>query len=260
MKLTYLNLSNHYKVIFKNKLFLLFGMTEMMCLKDSYAKEFEAEVVKVDSGKYVVLDKTLFYAVGGGQPCDEGKLICGGEYKVIFVKKVGGELSHEVDKEGLKVGDKVKGIIDWEKRYKLMRYHTATHVLSSLMHNEGGVLITGNQLGVDKTRIDFNLEEFSKEKIEKYIDMAKEVIGKGGDVKVYFMGKEDALKDEGVVKLANREFLEKLDEVRIVEIVGVDKQLDGGTHVKNLNEIGKLKLLKVENKGKNNRRVYFEIE
>ena len=122
---------------------------------DAYLKEFEAEVLEVD-GKYIVLDKTAFYATGGGQPCDTGKIISKEEYNVVSVGKVDGKISHEVDKEGLKTGDRVKGVIDWDRRYKLMRMHTAAHIISSLIHNKTGALITGNQLDTDKTRVDYS--------------------------------------------------------------------------------------------------------
>jgi len=236
-------------------------MTEALYLEDSYLKEFEATVNSVD-GVYVVLDKTCFYYQSGGQPTDTGKLIKDGEeYEVIFVKKINDEISHEVGKEGLQVGDKVKGVIDWERRYKLMRYHTGTHVLSGVFTKDTGALITGNQLNVDKTRIDFSLDNFDRSMIDECVKKSNEIIKQDNKVKTYFIDKEEALKDDSLIKLATRDFLEKLGpKIRIVEIEGFDKQLDGGTHVKSLKEVGKISILKLENKGKNNRRVYFIIE
>ena len=222
---------------------------------DAYAKEFEAEVLEVN-GKYIVLDKTAFYAAGGGQPYDTGKIISDNEYNVVSVGKVDGKISHEVDKEGLKTGDKVKGIIDWDRRYKLMRMHTAAHIISTLIHNKTGALITGNQLDTDKTRVDYS-SEIGKDKIEEYIKEANEIINRNLEVKSYFISKEEAAEIEGLTKLAMK--LPEREKIRSVEIGDFDKQADGGTHVKNTREIGKIVFLRVENKGKDRKRLYFEL-
>ena len=228
-------------------------------LDNSYLKEFEAEVKEVNNGKFIVLDKTVFYASGGGQPHDEGKLIKDGkEFKVVFVGKFEGKISHEVEPEGLKLGDKVKGVLDWERRYKLMRSHTASHILSAVLHKDAGALITGNQLDVNKCRDDFSLEDYNPEKIKEYIEKANEILKQNLDVKTYYLDKEEAMKDKELFKLATG-FKHDFDKIRIVEIGDYDKQADGGTHVKNTKECGTIKFLKAENKGKSNRRVYFEI-
>ncbi len=227
-------------------------------MQDSYLKEFEAEVVSADE-KYIVLDQTAFYPNSGGQPHDTGVLISNGQaYNVVYVKKSGGQISHEVDREGLKPGDRLKGSIDWERRYKLMRYHTAAHILSEMVHRKTGALITGNQLDIDKARIDFSLETFDKELIINCLEEANKIIDKGLPVKTYFMGREEAMKIENISKLA-KGLLESLKEIRIVEIGGYDIQADGGTHVRNTSEVGRLEFLEAINKGKNNRRVYFRI-
>jgi len=226
--------------------------------RDAYLKELAAEVVEAN-GKFIILNDTIFYASGGGQPHDTGKIIYENEvYNVIFVKKFDNKLSHEVDKEGLKVSDKVKCILDWERRYILMRMHTATHILSTLIHNRTGALITGNQLNIDKTRIDFSLDNFNREDIQKYVNEANEIIKQNLATKSYFISREEALKLESLTKLA-KGLDENLKEIRLVEIGDFDKQADGGTHVKNTDEIGKIELLEIENKGKNNRRVYFRL-
>lgn len=234
-------------------------MTEKLYLEDSYLKEFEATVSKVDN-KFIVLDKTLFYPLGGGQLNDEGRLICNDEeYKVVFVKKLGEDISHEVDKEGLKQGDKVKGVIDWDRRYTLMRYHTAAHIISAIFHKEANALITGGQLNLDKARTDFSLENFDREKINEYFENANAIIEKDLPIKAYYINKEEAEKDSSLFKLA-KALPGTIKKIRIVEIVGFDKQADAGTHVKSLKEVGKIEFLKAENKGKNNRRVYFKLE
>ncbi|HUJ84913.1 MAG TPA: alanyl-tRNA editing protein [Candidatus Acidoferrales bacterium] len=234
-------------------------MTKTLFLIDSYLKESDAQVVAVNEGKFVVLDQTIFYAKGGGQPNDTGKIIKGSEvYSVIYVGKFSGEISHEVDRPGLQVGDKVHLLLDWERRYKLMRSHTAAHVVASLLNQGTGALITGNQLEVDHIRFDFNLETFDRQILETFFAKANRFFGTDVAVKWYELPREEAMKIPGVIKMAGA-FPPELPSLRIVEIVGVDKQADGGTHVKNLREVGQVELLKTENKGKSNRRIYFKL-
>ncbi|MBW2973039.1 alanyl-tRNA editing protein [Candidatus Woesearchaeota archaeon] len=234
-------------------------MTELIYMKDCYAKEFDATVTKVD-GKYVVLDNTIFYPAGGGQPTDTGKLIKDKEeYKVVFAKKMGPDVSHEVDKEGLKEGDKVRGVLDWGKRYLLMRMHTAAHILCEIFHKEAGALITGNQLNVDKSRIDFNLENFDREKMSEYVAKANEIVQKDLPIKIYFKPREEAMKIPSITKLANV-LPPAVKELRIVEIEGFDIQADGGTHVNSTKEVGEIEIVGADNKGKNNRRVYYKLK
>ncbi len=235
-------------------------MTEKLFLEDSYLKEFHTEVTHVDN-KYIKLDRTAFYCKSGGQACDLGSLTRvkdNKKFEVVFVAKVNEDISHEVNDEGLEVGDKVVGKINWERRYKLMRLHTAAHVLDAVFHEDNGVLITGNELNPEKSRIDFNLKEFTKEKIQNYIDKANEIISKNLEVKNYYLEKEKAMKIPGIVKLAQAAPPD-LPILRITEISGLDIQADAGTHVKNLKEIGKIILLDIENKGKERKRVYFDV-
>ena len=230
-----------------------------MYFVDSYLKESPATVVSVKDGKYVTLDQTIFYARGGGQPHDTGKILRGKEtFNVVYVGKFSGEISHEVDRTGLQPGDKIQCILDWERRYKLMRSHTAAHVLASLINLGTGALITGNQLEVDHIRFDFSLETFDKAVLEGYLAKANQLFGTDVSVIWYEIPREEALKIAGVVKMAEA-FPPDLPVLRIVEIEGVDKQADGGTHVRNLKEVGKVELIKTENKGKNNRRIYFKL-
>lgn len=234
-------------------------MQSALYMNDSYLKEFEAVVESVKDDKFVVLDKTAFYPTGGGQPHDTGMMVCNGEeYPVVFVGKFSGQISHEVSKSGLKQGDKVTGKINWERRYKFMRMHTAAHLLISIFNRESNVLITGNQIDEDKTRIDFNMENFDREKILSYIDEGNKIIEQDLPVKVSYMPRAEAMKVPGMVKLAAA-LPPSVETLRIVEISGVDTQADGGTHVKSLKEIGKIEFVKAENKGKDNRRVYYTV-
>ncbi len=234
-------------------------MTKALYLEDSYLKECDATVVSVTDGKYIILDQTIFYPKGGGQPWDTGKIIKENEiHNVVYVGKFSGEISHEVDQKGLREGDKVHCVLNWERRYKLMRSHTSAHVFASLLCIGTGALVTGNQLEEDKIRFDFSLENFDRKILEEYIDKANDLFRRDIPVKWYELPREEALKIPGVIKMAEA-FPPDIPYLRIVEVVGIDKQADGGTHVKNLREVGQIKLLKAENKGKNNRRVYFTL-
>ncbi len=234
-------------------------MTEQLYLNDCYSKEFDAVVTKVD-GKYVALDKTLFYAEGGGQPADAGKIVANGvTYNVIYVKKIGGDISQEIDKEGLKIGDKIHGIVDWERRYRLMRYHTAAHLLSAVIFKKTGALITGNQLGIDKSRIDFSLENYDKDKIKNYENISNELIDKKLSVNIKWITRKEAEANTELVKLM-KGLPENIDKIRIIDIETYDASPCGGTHLKNLSEIGSIEITGTENKGKNNRRIYFVIK
>ena len=230
-------------------------MSKLLCLEDSYLRECDAKVESVN-GTDVVLDQTVFYPRGGGQPSDKGKI---NSENVVEVLKKNGKLVHVLDKEpSFNTGDAVKCEIDWERRYKLMKMHTAAHLLATLMHRHLGAKITGNQLDVEKTRFDFNLPDFDRGKFEEIVAMANQEISKDIELKVYVLPREEALKLPDVVKLANA-LPPSLAHLRIVEIPGIDVQADGGTHVKNLKEVGKIEILKLENKGKDNRRIYFTL-
>ncbi len=234
-------------------------MSEALYMDDSYLQEFESEVLEVN-GQEVILKETAFYPSSGGQPNDTGIIKKeDAEYEVVDVKKAQGKIIHVLNKEGLQEKDKIKGKINWERRYKLMKAHTATHVLCTILHKETGGLITGNQLYEDRLRVDFNLENYEKELLEKLVEKANQILASNKDVTTYYLPREEAFKVEGALKLANI-LPPAIKELRIVEIKDVDKQVDGGTHVKNTSEVKNLKLIKTENKGKNNRRLVVSFE
>ena len=234
-------------------------MTELLYQTDSYVKEFDASVVKAE-GKSIFLDKTHFYPTSGGQPGDTGVMVAGGkEYKVVAAKKVGGEVVHEVDSEGINVGDKVHCRLDWEKRYKHMRGHTACHILSYVVNKATGALITGNQIADDKCRVDFDLENFDREQIKTFEQEANAIIAAAAPVSTRIMPREEAFKIPSVMKLKNV-LPPSVEMIRIVEMKGYDTQACGGTHVKNTSEIGGITVTSAENKGKNNRRIYFVLK
>src|SRR3989338_3975677 len=216
----------------------------MMYLKDSYLKEFQT-IVKEVNDKNIILEDTIFYPESGGQACDLGSIFNEKEeFKVLSVKKDQGKIIHVVDKEGLKINEKVKCVINWERRYKLMRSHTAAHILSAIFQKETGALVTGNQLTPEKIRIDFDLENPDREKLKKYIEIINEEI------------KRDEVEKSSMSKLA-KGLPSSIKVLRIVKIGDVDEQPDAGTQVKNTSEIGELEFLDYETR-KNNKRVYIK--
>ena len=231
-------------------------MTKKLFWDEPYSREFEARVSEVD-GTNVVLDQTLFYPRGGGVACDTGTL---GGAKVIETTKSEEKILHRLDSQpSFGKGETVSGRVDWERRHGLMRMHTAGHLLSALFFDRANCRITGNQIEVDRSRIDFNLESFDRARIEGYVEEANRLIAKDAPVKTYFLGREEALKMPELVKLAEAAPpVERM--LRIVEIEGIDRQADGGLHVARLAEIGRIHLLKLENKGKTNRRLYYGLE
>jgi len=235
------------------------GQVRPLYLEDSYLKEFTAKIEETKDGRYLILDNTAFYPESGGQPADTGTMAKDGkEYKVTSVRKMDGKICHDVE-PGLAAGDTVHCRIDWARRYRLMQMHTATHILAAVLYKDAGALITGNQLNLDRTRIDFSMDEFDKEKILGYVEKANAIAAKGIEVKISFLPREEAMKIEGAVKLAAA-LPPNISELRMLEIPGVDLQADGGTHVRNTSEVGKIRFLEAENKGKKNRRIYFTLE
>ena len=234
-------------------------MTALIYLEDSYKKEFDATAVRAE-GKDVTLDKTIFYPASGGQPGDTGVLVVNGkEYKVLNTRKSGPDIVHEVDQEGIKESDQVTGLIDWARRYRFMRSHTACHVLSYVVNKETGALITGNQISEEKCRIDFDLENFDRDRISSFEKKANNIIAEGADVNIKVLPREEAFQIPSVLKLKNV-LPPAIDAIRIIDIAGYDVQACGGTHVKNTEEIGEIEITKAENKGKNNRRIYFKLK
>ncbi len=234
--------------------------TKLLYLYDSYLKEFEAKVESVN-GNAVVLDQSAFHPLTGGVGCDLGWIIKGAiRFRVVRVEidRATKIVSHtlEAEQTGLNVGDVVNGIIDWDRRYCLMRLHTAAHLIAAVMYRDYSALITGGQVDVDQAKLDFNLPRTDREIFDDAVRKANEEAAKKVELKIYFLSREEALKVPGVVKLAERMPPEE-SELRIVEIPGIDLQADGGPHVKNTGEIGEIHLFRIENKGKNQRRLYF---
>jgi misacylated tRNA(Ala) deacylase len=243
-------------------------MTEALYFFDCYLKEFEATVERVTDNKFVVLDRTAFYPESGGQPNDTGKLIResdGSEFEVVHVGKFDGEIGHEIicpaenSFSCLKAGDRVKGIIDWKRRYRHMRMHTATHVIANVIEKETGAQITGNQLGLDQSRIDFSLEAFDRDKFAEYEKIANKIIARNNPVNFQLVSRAEAEEKLSRLTTLAKGFSDEIKEVRMVEIEGVTIEACGGTHLKNTSEVKRIKITKLQNKGKSNRRMYFTL-
>ena len=231
-------------------------MTRKLFWEDAYVREFDATIDSVD-GNQVVLDQTAFNPRGGGLVGDLGTL--DGVRVLDTIKASADTIAHVLDGTGsLAAGNTVHGVLDWNRRHRIMRMHTSAHLLSAIFNKETGALITGNQIEPAKSRIDFSLDDFDREKMLVYCSQANEAIAKNPHVKTYFMKREEALKIPGITKLASV-MPPDVKDLRIVEIEGYDLQADGGVHVKTLGEVEKIEPLKFENKGKSNRRMYFTI-
>jgi misacylated tRNA(Ala) deacylase len=239
-------------------------MTELLYQYDSYLKEFTARIVDIVGGKYIVLDKTAFYPKTSGLENDTGYIIKGSiRYSVteVQLEKNSDRVLHGVRETvaDLRINDEVVGVLNWERRYRMMRLHTASHIIAAIMYRKHSALITGDNITPEYAYDDYSLETFDKKIFEDVIAEANNVVRRGIDVKIYWLNREEAMKIPGIVKLASR-MPPTVLRLRIVEIPGVDIQADGGPHVKNTNEISEIVFIKAENKGKNRKRLYFTVK
>ena len=227
-------------------------------LDDGYIWSFSAGVTQALENK-AILNKTAFYPQSGGQPSDTGFLEHGSEiFQVVGVEKEEEGVVHILDRPGLKPGDMVSGKIDGDRRYRFMRSHTACHILSAVIFQETGAKITGNQIEQSRSRVDFSLESFDKSRMMEYVEKANQIVSDRRPVSTRIIPREEALAMPDLLRLAMA--VPDRDMIRVVEIEGIDRQACGGTHVKNTAEVGRIKMIKAENKGKANRRIYFSLE
>jgi misacylated tRNA(Ala) deacylase len=238
-------------------------MTVRLYWKDAYMREFDSTVEGVD-GNRVILKETAFYPKGGGVLNDTGTLTVNGVgCRVADVSKEGDTIFHHV--EGIpqiRPGDSVHGVIDWQRRYSLMRYHTAVHLMDGIVekrYQAGG--ITGGQIFPDRARIDFAMSGLSREVAQKIIDEANAAVLECHRVLAKSLTREEALAIPNLARTEpGREMMKAMDSVRVIEIEGIDMQMDGGLHVANTKEIGRISLSGFENKGKNSKRIEVVLE
>lgn len=237
-------------------------MSELIFQRDSYVKNFDCKIIKVDEEENaVVLDKTAFYPGGGGQPCDNGTLETeGSTYVVKKVKKKGNDIYHYIDGELPKIDETCTGKLNWEHRYKLMRTHTAMHILSAVAWRDYQAQVTGGDMECLKGRLDFEFENFDKDLVKEIEVKINKEVECARNIKVNILEREEAFKIPDLIRTKINLLPEGIKEIRTVEIEGLDLQADGGTHVKNTAEVGKIKIVDYKSKGKINKRIYVELE
>jgi misacylated tRNA(Ala) deacylase len=237
-------------------------MTELLFQTDSYLKEFEATVSAVEADKgAVALDRTAFYPGGGGQPNDVGWLSVGGDtLAVTRVKRQGAQVWHRLDGEPPEVGVTITGHIDWERRYQLMRTHTALHVLCGVVWRDYGALVTGGNMQPLKGRMDFEFETLRKELVQEIEEKVNAEAQKAREVRIKMLPREEAFQIPDLIRTKINLLPESITEVRTVEIVGLDLQADGGTHVANTSQIGYVRVVDYKSKGRINKRIHIELD
>ena len=237
-------------------------MTEQLYLADQMLEQFEATVEETDvEGSRVRLDQTAFYATGGGQPNDTGTLSwTDGSASVRNVRKEGADIWHTLDGDLPAVGSAVSGTIDWERRHQLMRTHTAMHILCGVIWNEYRVPATGGNMEPLKARIDFEFDPLPDGFAETVEAAMNAEVAADRPIEVSFLPRDTAVEDEDLIRTKVNLIPESVKEIRVVDIVGLDKQADGGTHVASTGEVGEVRITKTESKGKGNKRVRFELE
>jgi misacylated tRNA(Ala) deacylase len=235
-------------------------MTEELFLTDSYAKEFEARVVKLD-GREVILDRTAFYPGGGGQPPDKGSLGIGPiEAMVVDVRREGGEIVHVMDKPIPDTVQELKAELDWGRRFAHMQYHTALHVLSGVIWRNFDARVTGGQMRADRARMDFSFpSEWTAGVVGEIERLTNEALAEERPVRVYELGREKALENPDLIRTQVNLVPERVRRIRIVEIQDLDTQADGGTHVANTREVGRMEITGHKSKGRQNKRVEFVL-
>jgi misacylated tRNA(Ala) deacylase len=232
-------------------------MTELIYQTDSYAREFEATVIRAMPDEHaVLLDRTAFYPGGGGQPNDLGLL---NGKTVTKVRKSGEDVLHVMDGELPAEGTRVHGAVDWERRYKLMRTHTAMHVLCGTVFRDYSALVTGGEMEPLKGRMDFEFERLQKDLVAVIEAAVNAEVQAAREVKVQILPREEAFKIPDLIRTKINLLPAGIQQVRTVEIVGLDLQADGGTHVRNTSEVGHIRVVDYKSKGASNKRIYVEV-
>lgn len=238
--------------------------TDELYSTDAYLHEFEATVAEVDadSGR-VALNRTAFYPGGGGQPYDTGTLVWdGGRAAVAKAKKEGGVVWHWLESDtGLPdPGAEAAGALDWGRRHLLMRTHTALHVLCGVIWTDFGVAVTGGNMEPGAGRLDFELDAMSTElgaRVERRIN---EEIARAREILVDFVDRSEADADPALIRTKANLIPASINPLRVIDIVGLDKQADGGTHVASTREVGSVRVTKTESKGRANKRIRISLD
>lgn len=230
--------------------------TELLYLVDAYLTKVDAKVIDVRENA-VALDQTIFYPTGGGQPNDLGEI---SGVRVTDVRKEGSTVWHTLEPgKNFNVGDLVVGQVDWDRRHKLMRTHTAMHVLCGVIWNQWKVPVTGGNMEPLSARMDFEFDPLPDGFAQTVESLVNQALTTDYPIKVSFLPRDTAINDSDLIRTKVNLIPEAVKEIRVVDIVGLDKQADGGTHVRSTSEVGRMKVLKTESKGKGNKRLRVEI-
>ena len=238
-------------------------MTELMYQTDSYLNSFDATVEEVDEENHaIVLDRTAFYPGGGGQPYDLGTLTINGvSMPLRRARKIGEREIHILPAEVSlpPVGSPVQAQVDWERRYALMRTHTAMHILCGVIFRDYGASVTGGDMDPLKGRMDFEFETMHKDLVQEIEQAINQEVANARPIRVDILPREKAFQIPDLIRTKINLLPEGIQQVRIVEIVGLDLQADGGTHVHNTSEVGHIRVVDYKSKGKINKRIYVEV-
>jgi misacylated tRNA(Ala) deacylase len=230
-------------------------VTDLLYLHDAYLRDMDARVVAVD-GNRVALDRTVFYPTGGGQPHDTGTL---GAAAVTDVRKEGDLVWHTLDGPVPATDEAVHGEIDWPRRHALMRTHTALHVLCGVIWNGWGTAVTGGNMEPLSARMDFEFDPLPDGFGAQVEAQVNAELAAARPLVISFLPRADAILDADLIRTKVNLIPESVPEVRVVDIVGLDKQADGGTHVRRTDEVGRIAVLKTESKGKGNKRIRLQV-
>lgn len=229
--------------------------TKLLYQTDSYLKQFSAKVLAMQDGA-LIFEQTAFYPGGGGQPADAGIIRWQNQNLALRkVEKKGEMVLHHLESAGPQAGDEIEGVVDWERRYALMRTHTAMHILCGVVWRDLGALVTGGNMEPLKARMDFELESMSADFAERVEAAINREIEAAREIRVRILPREEAFQIPDLIRTKINLLPEGISAVRTVEIVGLDLQADGGTHVANTREVGQIKVVGHESKGKINKRL-----
>jgi misacylated tRNA(Ala) deacylase len=240
---------------------------DQVCYRDAYARSIDARVVAIDAGETttVVLDRTVFYPGGGGQPSDHGLLLRsedGRSWTVRSARKVDGEIVHELERsdgDPPSVGDRLQVDLDWARRLTLMRTHTALHALCGVVWRDYGAHVTGGNMEPGTARMDFEFERMSADLVDAIETAVNTELAAHREVRVDVLPRAEAFAIPDLIRTKVNLLPEGIEEIRTIEIVGLDLQADGGTHVANTREVGGIKVTGYESKGRINKRIRIAL-
>ena len=233
--------------------------TDRIFLRDAQCRAFDATVVAVDHEGRVALDATAFYATSGGQPHDTGTLSFRGGSAAVTDVRGHDVVWHALDSDAPAVGATVHGELDWERRHALMRTHTALHILCGVIYNTWGVSVTGGNMAPLSARMDFEFDPLPEGFAAQVTELVNAEIAADHRIEISFLPRAEALADDDLLRTKVNLIPESVQEIRVVDIVGLDKQADGGTHLPSTGEVGRFEVVKTESKGKANKRLRIAV-